>query len=230
MFAGEWNAVSTMNRQTAILLTAAGCTALVIYLAASGDEGTSIPTTGPQPILTAAAPSGGPAPAGTEPLKLAESVPVPALTEGAKPEEVVRWPATRAELNQLADGPLDLRGKMKVLGSMMREATGAEAAAAAQRAIFVVKNADYREHLQPLLLEGNLKPEALEVLGLNAYDRPLDILLPLWAEIRQRPGHPLQAAAADGLEFHLGEMAGKEGDGLAEAIRGKLQPDAAAAR
>jgi hypothetical protein len=39
----------------------------------------------------------------------------------------------------------------------------------------------------------------------------------------------LQAAAADGLEFHLGEMAGKEGDGLAEAIRGKLQPDSAAA-
>jgi hypothetical protein len=119
---------------------------------------------------------------------------------------------------------------MKVLGAMMREASGADAAAAAQRAIFIVKNADYREHLQPLLLEGNVKPEALEVLGLNAYDRPLDILLPLWAEIRQRGGHPLQAAAADGLEFHLGEMSTKEGDGLAEAIRGKLQPDSAAAR
>lgn len=225
----EWKAVGTMNRQTAILLTAAGCTALIIYLAASGDERTSIPTTGPQPILTVAAPSGGPAPAGTEPQQEESVVPGPAAAEGTKQEEAVRWPATRAELNQLADGPLDLRGKMKVLGSMMREASGAEAAAAAQRAIFVVKNADYREHLQPLLLEGNVKPEALEVLGLNAYDRPLDILLPLWAEIRQRSGHPLQAAAADGLEFHLGEMAGKEADGLAEAIRGKLQPDSAAA-
>ena len=218
-----------MNRQTAILLTAAGCTALVIYLAASGDEGTAKASAGPQPILTAAAPSGGTAPAGTEPLQEAGVAPVPAGIGPEKLEASIRWPATRAELNQLADGPLDLRGKMKVLGAMMREASGADAAAAAQRAIFIVKNADYREHLQPLLLEGNVKPEALEVLGLNAYDRPLDILLPLWAEIRQRGGHPLQAAAADGLEFHLGEMSTKEGDGLAEAIRGKLQPDSAAA-
>lgn len=218
-----------MNRQTVILLTAAGCTALLIYLAGSGNEGTAGAVAGPQSMLTAAAPSGGPASAGTESLKVGESVPVPAQAEEAKQVEVVRWPATRAELNQLADGPLDLRGKMKVLGSMMREASGAEAAAAAQRAIFIVKNADYREHLQPLVLEGNLKPEALEVLGLNVYDRPLDILLPLWAEIRQRSEHPLRAAAADGLEFHLGEMAGREGDGLAEAIRGKLEPGAAAA-
>jgi hypothetical protein len=215
-----------MNRQTTVLLAVAGCTALVIYLSSGGAESNRWPMAGAQPMPTAPADPVEPAPLSGEP----DGTPRPAAVTGpaataTAPAAPFKLPATRSELNQLADGPMDLAGKMKVLGVMMRESAGPDAAAAAQRAIYIVKHRDYREHLQPLLISGDIKPEALEVLSLNAYDRPLDILLPLWSEIRQRSGHPLQAAAADGLEFHLGEASAMEGDGLAEAIRGKLQPE-----
>ena len=64
----------------------------------------------------------------------------------------------------------------------------------------------------------------MEVLSLNLYDRPLDVLLPIWAAIRERPGHPLHSAAADGLEFHLKEKVAASGPQLAQVIEEYLTP------
>ena len=108
---------------------------------------------------------------------------------------------------------------MRVFTEMMQNGTPDQAKTAAVRAIFVVKNKDYATQLQPIVLQGKVKPEALEVLALNLYERPLDVLLPAWAQILEQPNHPLAAAAADGLEFHLKEKATARGPALAQAIK-----------
>lgn len=157
----------------------------------------------------------------------------PAVSETAQPPPPVQavtaapelpLPRTIPELNAFTDGPQSLEEKMSVFTRMMREAPPGQAKAAAVRAVFVVKNADFVTRLQPLILAGDLKPEAMEVLGLNLYDRPLDVLLPVWAAIRTRPEHPLYNAAVDGLEFHLKEKAAASGPQLAQVIKEYLNP------
>jgi hypothetical protein len=133
-------------------------------------------------------------------------------------------PRTTSELNAFADSPRPVADKMSVFARMMREAPPEQAKAAAVRAIFIVKNSDFTAQLQPLIVAGDVKPEALEVLGLNLYDRPLDLLLPAWALIRDRPGHPLHDAAADGLEFHLRDKAAASGTQLTQVIKEYLTP------
>jgi hypothetical protein len=128
-------------------------------------------------------------------------------------------PHTTAELNALADGPLPVPDKMRLLAALMRSGTPEQAKAAAMRAVFIVKNADFVAQLQPLVVQGGLKPEAMDVLALNLYDRPLNLLLPVWGQILENPGHPLASAAADGLEFHLKEKASARGAVLAQAIK-----------
>ena len=76
-------------------------------------------------------------------------------------------PQNTRELNQLADGPLPLSSKMEVLAKLMMTGPPEQAKAAAVRSVFIVKNADYTSHLQPLLVAGDVKREALEVLSLN---------------------------------------------------------------
>jgi hypothetical protein len=131
---------------------------------------------------------------------------------------------TPSEFNAFADSPKPLAEKMAVFSRRMREAPPQQAKAAAVRAVFLVKNADFTSQLQPLVVAGDVKPEALEVLSLNLYDRPLDLLLPVWAVIRDRPGHPLHEAAADGLEFHLKDKAAASGPQLAQVIKEYLSP------
>jgi hypothetical protein len=128
-------------------------------------------------------------------------------------------PKTMAELNAFSDGPLPLPDKIQTLTVLMRTGTAEQARAAAIRAIFIVRNADFTTHLQPLVVQGGLKPEAMEVLALNLYDRPLDVLLPAWAQIVEQPNHPMASAATDGLEFHLKEKASARGPALALAIK-----------
>ncbi|HWB03397.1 MAG TPA: hypothetical protein VG796_10255 [Verrucomicrobiales bacterium] len=157
---------------------------------------------------------------------------VPAVSETTQPPPVpapatvpnLPLPRTTSELNAFTDGPQSLEEKMSVFTRMMREAPPEQAKAAAVRAVFVVKNADFAARLQPLILAADLKPEAMEVLGLNLYDRPLDVLLPVWAAIRTRPEHPLYHAAVDGLEFHLKEKATASGPQLARVIKEYLHP------
>ncbi|HEX2746401.1 MAG TPA: hypothetical protein VHM91_00270, partial [Verrucomicrobiales bacterium] len=136
-------------------------------------------------------------------------------------------PRTNSELNTFADSPRPLGEKISVLYKMMRDGPPEQAKAAAIRAIFIVKNADFVSQLRPLIVAGEVKPEALEVLSLNLYDRPLDLLLPTWALIRDRPGHPLHEAAADGLAFHLKEKAGLGSSQLAQVIQEYLKVPAA---
>ena len=124
----------------------------------------------------------------------------------------------------MADGPLPLPDKIQRLAAMMRDGSPADARAAAVRAVFIVKNPDFTAHLQPLLLDSAIRREAMDVLALNAYDRPLEVLLPLWAAIAERPEHPLHDAARDGLAFHLGPAAEATGPALADAIRRRLGP------
>lgn len=128
-------------------------------------------------------------------------------------------PRNTGELNTFADGPLPLPDKMRVFAELMQNGTPEQAQASAMRAIFVVKNQDFAAHLQPLIVQGKVKPEAMDVMALNLYDRPLHLLLPAWAQILEQPHHPLAAAAADGLEFHLKEKAAARGPALAQAIR-----------
>ena len=157
------------------------------------------------------------APDTAEPAAPASSLP------SAPPAGIV-IPRTNSELNAFADSPRPLGEKISVLYKMMQESPPEQAKAAAIRAIFVVKNADFVSQLRPLIVAGNVKPEALEVLSLNLYDRPLDLLLPAWALIRDRPNHPLHEAAVDGLAFHLKEKAGLGSSQLAQVIQEYLHP------
>lgn len=133
-------------------------------------------------------------------------------------------PKNNKELNELADGPLPLSTKMAVLGDLMRKAPPEQAKAAAVRSVFIVRNADYVTQLQPLLVSGEIKREALEVLSLNLYDRPLEIQLPALAAMRNRVGHPLEQVVADALVFHLKDKGTATGDSLAQNIKDYLTP------
>ena len=133
-------------------------------------------------------------------------------------------PQNTRELNQLADGPLPLSSKMEVLAKLMMTGPPEQAKAAAVRSVFIVKNADYTSHLQPLLVAGDVKREALEVLSLNLYDRPLEIQLPTLAAMRGRTGHPLEPMAADALVFHLKKKGNTTGGTLDQNIKDYLTP------
>ena len=126
---------------------------------------------------------------------------------------------TPQELNQLADGSKPLEEKIGALVGVMTSGEPELARAAAVRAVFVVKNKDFRALLEPVILGNRIRPEAMEVLSLNMYDRPLDVRLPLWARIAETSGHPLESAAIDGLEFHLREKSSSRGPALAQAIK-----------
>ena len=128
-------------------------------------------------------------------------------------------PKNVRELNQLADGPLPLHEKVRMLTGLMSSGPPDIARAAAVRAVFVVKNADYTAILGPVLQENRIRPEAMEVLALNLYDRPLDVRLSLWARLAELPQHPLAQEAVDGLEFHLREKSSLRGPSLAQAIK-----------
>ncbi len=194
------------------------CALALIYVLLRDREAPGQPPVpaGHVPSVTASTAPGG---ATTLPGETASTVASPP----ARPAADQPSPRTIKDLNTFADSPKPLADKMVVLTRMMREDTPDRAKAAAVRAVYLVKNGDFKEHLLPLILAGDLKQEAMDVLGLNLYDRPLDVLLPSWALIRDRPGHPLQAAAADGLEFHLKEKAA--GGDLTQVIRDYLKPE-----
>jgi hypothetical protein len=137
---------------------------------------------------------------------------------------LVNLPTSTKELNALADGTLPLTQKMELLGRMMRGSNQEQAKAAAMRSVFIVKNAAYRECLQPLLLDATLNAAALTVLALNLHERPLDVMLPCWIAIRDQPGHPLHDEASDVLEFYLKNDAAKSGAELAHALQRYLTP------
>lgn len=133
-------------------------------------------------------------------------------------------PRTTKELNQLADSALPLSTRMAVLAKLMMEAPPEQAKAAAIRSVFIVRNVDYTSQLQPLLVAGEVKPEALEVLSLNLYDRPLEMQLPALAAIRDRAGHPLREMATDALVFHLKDKGNASGEALARGVKDYLSP------
>lgn len=135
-----------------------------------------------------------------------------------------QMPKTAAELNALADGPLPLVSKIEVLSRLMHQGAPAEAKAAAVRSVFIVKNAQYKETLLPLLLDSSLKPEAMIVLGMNLHERPLEVLLPSWIALRDQPNHPLHEEAMDAVRFHLKEKADLTGPALADAVKEYLTP------
>lgn len=136
----------------------------------------------------------------------------------------IQLPKTAAELNALADGPLPLVSKMEVLSRLMHQGAPAEAKAAAVRSVFIVKNAQYKEALLPLLLDSTLKPEAMIVLGMNLHERPLEVLLPSWIALRDQPNHPLHEEAMDAVRFHLKDKADLTGSALADAVKECLTP------
>lgn len=142
----------------------------------------------------------------------------PSVSELAAKSKLTTVPKTVAELNEFADGDLPLPEKMEVLGKLMKEASPAIAREAAVRSLFIVRNPDYVSQLRPLILANSIKPEAMDVLGLNLYDRPMDMMLNTWALIREQPEHPLFAAASDGLTFHLGDKAGAPASQMTQVI------------
>ena len=178
---------------------------------------TTLPDAAQAPVATA--PVNPATSTATTSVATTPAAPVPATASPASP-----LPRTVAELNATADGPLPLADKMQLLAAMMRDGSSADARAAAVRAVFIVRNPDFAVHLQPLVLEAAVRREAMDVLALNVYDRPLEVLLPLWAAIAERPAHPLHDAARDGLAFHLGSAADASGPALADAIRRRLDP------
>ncbi len=128
-------------------------------------------------------------------------------------------PATTQALNELADSAEPLDRKMEALTTVMTSGSSDMARAAAVRSLYLVRNSDFTARLQPLILAGKIKPEAMEVLSLNLYDRPLDQFLPTLAMILDRPAHPLREMAADGLAFHLKNKAAATGPALALAVQ-----------
>lgn len=161
-----------------------------------------------------------PAPNAREALPANQAAAVPA------PTALPAVPDNIKDLNQMADGPFPLPARMAVLSKLMMDAPPDLAKAAAVRSVFVVRNADYASQLQPLLVAGEMKREALDVLSLNLYDRPLEIQLPALAAIRDRAGHPLHAMASDALVFHLKDKGHASGETLAQNVRAYLTPPA----
>lgn len=201
-----------------LLLTAAFAASLVLLITwkpskpvATSDSAAAAAPPGILPAADSSHPSISQPPAAPSTLPPVGS---PALTQ---------VPRTIQELNQLADSPLPLPDRIAILTKVMKEAPPEQAKAAAVRSVFVVKNTDYNTYLEPLLLSGEVKPEALEVLSLNLYDRPLEVQLPLLAAIRSRTGHPLREMATDALKFHLKDGANANGEALAQVVKDYLR-------
>jgi len=109
----------------------------------------------------------------------------------------------------------------------MRRPDSKMAAAAAARAVAIVGNSQHASHLRALLTDAGIRPEAMEVLTLNLYSRPMDVMLPAWAAIVESPGHPKAVEAAETLEFYLKEKSAGRGEALQKAVRQYLSGEPA---
>ena len=150
----------------------------------------------------------------SSPPPAAPSTP-PQPPEAAQPLPEVTTPA---DMNRVVDGGLPLDDKIAALAAAMRRGDSRTAADAARRAIFLLKGPDYPRLVTPLLLDTSLPSSAMQVLALNLHDRATEYSLPILARIKNIPGHPLHAEAAETLEFYLHDKASATGETLTQNV------------